>query len=54
MVAYFLELCFYKGNPKHAQTKSYILSIPGSNNFLERAFSVMNNKWSENRNRCQN
>jgi hypothetical protein len=31
---------------------SYILSIPGSNNSVQRVFSVMNNKWSGSGNMC--
>lgn len=31
---------------------SYVLSIPGSNAFVERIFSLMNHKWSDCRNRC--
>lgn len=31
---------------------SYVLSVPGSNAFVERIFSLMTNKWSDSRNRC--
>ncbi|KAK0135426.1 hypothetical protein N1851_028718 [Merluccius polli] len=31
---------------------SFVLSVPGSNAFVERIFSLMANKWSDSRNRC--
>lgn len=31
---------------------SFVLSVPGSNAFVERIFSLMNIKWSDSRNRC--
>lgn len=31
---------------------SFVLSVPGSNAFVERIFSLMTNKWSDSRNRC--
>lgn len=30
----------------------FVLSVPGSNAFVERIFSLMNNKRSNSRNRC--
>uniref|UniRef100_H3AQE5 HAT C-terminal dimerisation domain-containing protein n=1 Tax=Latimeria chalumnae TaxID=7897 RepID=H3AQE5_LATCH len=34
------------------QIVSFVLSIPGSNAFVERIFSFMGNKWSDEQNRC--
>ncbi|KAK1877694.1 30S ribosomal protein S12 [Dissostichus eleginoides] len=34
------------------QIVSFVLSVPGSNAFVERIFSLMANKWSDARNRC--
>ena len=34
------------------QIVSFVLSVPGSNAFVERIFSHMANKWSDARNRC--
>lgn len=34
------------------QIVSLVLSVPGSNAFVERIFSLMGNKWSDARNRC--
>ncbi|KAF3842766.1 hypothetical protein F7725_001615 [Dissostichus mawsoni] len=34
------------------QRVSFVLSVPGSNAFVERIFSLMANKWSDARNRC--
>ena len=31
---------------------SFVRSVPGSNAFVERIFSLMANKWSDSRNRC--
>lgn len=31
---------------------SFVLSVPGSNAFVERIFSLMTIKWSDSRNRC--
>ena len=31
---------------------SFVLSVLGSNAFVERIFSLMINKWSDSRNRC--
>ena len=31
---------------------SYVLSVPSSTGYVERIFSIMQNKWSETRNRC--
>ena len=31
---------------------SHLLSIPASTGYVERIFSMMTNKWSDNRNRC--
>jgi len=30
----------------------FVLSVPGSNAFVEKIFSLMNIKWSGSRNRC--
>ena len=32
--------------------KSYVLSIPGSNTFVKRVFSILKNKWSDDNNKC--
>ncbi|CDQ75440.1 unnamed protein product [Oncorhynchus mykiss] len=31
---------------------SFVLSVLGSNSFVERIFSLMTIKWSDSRNRC--
>ena len=31
---------------------SYILSVPASTGYVERIFSIMQNKWTDTRNRC--
>ncbi|KAL4101014.1 hypothetical protein QTP88_021035 [Uroleucon formosanum] len=32
---------------------SYVLSIPPSDAYVERVFSIMNQKWSKERDRCK-
>lgn len=47
--------CTYKeliDLPNMLSIISHILSIPASTGYVERIFSRMANKWSENRNRC--
>lgn len=38
--------------PNMLSVMSYVLSVPSSTGYVERIFSIMQNKWSETRNRC--
>ena len=38
--------------PTMVSVVSYILNVPSSTRYVERIFSIMQNKWSNSRNRC--
>ena len=38
--------------PNMLSVVSYILSVPSSTGYVEKIFSIIQNKWSDTRNRC--